>query len=57
MPTSFFFDLSLELLEVREHFSLLLHGEDPRVARVVVDEGDVIKASVERRRLSQSPYV
>ena len=40
-----------------EHFALLLHREDPRVAQVVVDEGDVVAASAERRRLSRSPYV
>ena len=40
-----------------EHFALLLHREDPRIARVVVDEGDVVAASAERRRLSRSPYV
>ena len=57
MPTGLFFDLSLELLEVREHFALLLDREDPRVTRVVVDEGDVVAASAERRRLSRSPYV
>ena len=57
MPTGFFLDLSLEPLEVREHFALLLHREDPRVARVVIDEGDVVAASAERRRLSRSPYV
>ena len=37
VPTGFFLDLSLELLEVREHFALLLHREDPRVARVVIE--------------------
>ena len=57
VPTSFFFDAALELLEVREHFALLLHQEDPRVARVVIDEGGVVAASAERRRLSRSPYV
>ena len=57
MPTGFFLDLSLEPLEVREHFALLLHREDPRIARVVVNEGDIVAASAERRRLSWSPYV
>ena len=57
MPIGFFLDLSLELLEVREHFALLLHREDPCVARVVVDEGDVVAASAECWRLSRSHYV
>ena len=56
MPTGFFFDSSLELLEVGEHFTHLLHWVDPREALVVTDEGDVIAASAERRRLSWSPY-
>ena len=56
MPTGFFFDSSLELLEVGEHFTHLLHWVDPREALVVTDEGDVIAASTERRRLSWSPY-
>ena len=57
MPTGFFLDWTFEPLEVREHFTLLLHREDPRVVRVVVDEGDVVAASAERRRLSRSPYI
>ena len=57
MSIGFFFDLSFELLKVGEHFALLHHQEDPRVARVVVDEGDVVAASAEHRRLSRSPYV
>ena len=57
MPTGFFLHLSLEILEVGEHFTTLLHREDPRVARVVVDGGDVVAASADHRRLSQSPYV
>ena len=40
-----------------EYFALLLHRIYPRVARVVVDEGDVVAASAERRRLSRSPYI
>ena len=57
MPTGFFFNSTIELLEVGEHFILLLFREDPCVARVVIDEGDVVAASAERRRLSRSPYV
>ena len=44
-PIGFFLHLSLELLEVGEHFALLLLRKNPRVARVVVDEGDVVEAS------------
>ena len=57
MPTGFFFNLALELLEVEEHFVILLHRVDPRVARVVVDEGYVVSAFVDCQRLSQSPYI
>ena len=57
MPSRSFLHLALELLEVGEHFALLLHREDPRVARVVVDEGDVVPISFERRCLSWSPYI
>ena len=57
MPTSFFFDLTLELLEVGEHLTLLLHLEDPCVARLVVDEGDVESVSADRRHFSRSPYI
>ena len=57
MPTGFFLHLAFEPLKVGEHFALLLHRIYPRVARVVVDEGDVVAASAERRRLRQSPYV
>ena len=57
MPTRFFIHLDLELLEVGEHFSLLLHREDPCVAGVVVDEGDVVLTSSDGRRLSWSLYV
>ena len=52
-----FFDLALELLEVGEHFTLLLHREDLSVARVVVDEGYVISGSADRQHLSRSPYI
>ena len=45
MLAIFFFYLDFELLEVGEHFTLLRHREDPYVARVVVDEGDVIATS------------
>ena len=55
MPTGFFLHLALELLKVGEHCTLLLHREDPRVERVVVDEGDVVAASADRRHLSRSP--
>ena len=57
MPTHFFLHLALEVLEEGEHFILLLHREDPRVARVVVDKGDVVAASADRQCLSRSPYV
>ena len=57
MLTGFFLDLSLELLEVREQFTLHVHPEDPHVARMVVDEGDVVAASAERQRLSRTPYI
>ena len=57
MPTGFFLNLYFDSLEVREHFAVLLHREDPRVTRVVIDEGDVVVASAERLRLSRSPYV
>ena len=53
----FFFDLALELLEVGEQFTALLHWEDQCVARVVVDVGDVITASSNRRLLSWFPYI
>ena len=48
MATDFFLDLSHELLEVSEHFTLLLHREDPFLTRVVIDEGDVVAASAAR---------
>ena len=57
MLTGFFLGLAFEPLKVGEHFTLLLHREDPRVAQVVVDEGDVVATSAERRRLSRSPYI
>ena len=53
MPIGFFLDPVLGLFEVGEHFTLLLHREDPRVARVVVNEGDVVAASTDRQHLSQ----
>ena len=57
MPTDFFFNSALKLLEVGEHFALLFRWEDPRIARVVIDEGDVVAASADRRLLSWSPYI
>ena len=57
MPTDFFLHLAFEPLKVGEHFALLLQRVYPRVVRVVVNEGDVVAASAERRHLSQSPYV
>ena len=57
MLTNFFFDSSLELLEVGEDFSLLLHREDPCIVRVVINEGDVVAASANRRCLSRFLYV
>ena len=57
MSSRFFLHLALELLEVGEHFSLLLYQEDPRVAGVVVDEGNVVAAPSNRRRLSRFPYI
>ena len=57
MSADFFFDLSLKLLEVGEHFTLLLDWEDPCVARVVVDEGDLRTTSSDRQCLSRSPYI
>ena len=57
MPTDFFFDLGLELLEVGEHFALLLHRKDPCVVGVVVDEGDVVPTSSDGWYLSWSPYI
>ena len=57
MSTGFFSDLALQLLEVGQHFALLLHREDPHVARVVVDEGDIVSASADLRCLSWSPYI
>ena len=57
MPTGFFFDSAVELLEVGEHFALLLDWEDPHRAGVVVDEGNVVVASADRRDFSRSPYI
>ena len=57
MPTSFFFYSVLEFLEVGEHFALLLDREDPRVPRVVVDEGDVVTTSSDGQSLSRCPYI
>ena len=57
MPTNFFLDAAFQPLEVREHFAVLHHREDPCVERMVVDEGDVVAASTEHRRLSRSPYI
>ena len=57
MSAHFFLDLFLELLEVKKHFTLLLDWKDPHVAIIVIDEGDVIPASSNRRLLSRFPYV
>ena len=53
----FFLHLGLELSEVGDDFTLLLHREDPCVVRVLVDEGDVITTSSDRQHLSWSPYI
>ena len=57
MLTGFFLHLAFEPLNLGEHFAVLLHRVYPRVARVVVDKGDVVAASAELRCLSRSPYV
>ena len=57
IPTCGFFDISLQILEVSEHFALMSHRVDPGVPGEVVDEEHVISASAECSRLCRSPYI
>ena len=52
----FFFYLVLKLLEAWEHFTLLLHWEDPYVAQIIIDEADIVSTFADRQRLSRHPY-
>ena len=57
MKNGCLFDFVLELLEVREHFTLLLHREYLGVLGEVVDECHLVPASLECCRLGWSPHI
>ena len=57
MPAGCLFYFTYKFLVVCEHFTRLLHMEDPGVPGEVVDERYIVLASTEGFRLGWSPYI